>query len=177
VNGEQNITAIVAEYENRLLQYVGQLIGPGAEEAQDVVQDTFLRLHRQYKKHGYNSIKSLSSWLYRVAHNLAMDAGRRRKRQKKLQEKVMLDPITNLNKDTKKNPENIFSHKEMCTIAMNHLQELPEEQKNILLLKIIEGFTLQHISELTGIKIGTVNYRLSQGLTALSGKLKKVGVL
>ena len=170
---EQEFSAIMAEYETRLLHYVGQLIGPMSDEVQDIVQDTFLRLHRQINKHGRESIKHLSCWLYRVAHNRTMDIGRKRQSRYRLQEKMMHDPTTKNDSE----PAKEFRHKESCGIAMDKLQKLPEEQKNILLLKIIEGFTLKQISELTGLKIGTVNYRLTQGLSTLSLELKKVGAI
>ena len=173
-----DLTAVVRQYETPLLRYVTQLIGADEDEAQDVVQDTFLRLHHQINKRGVDSVQRISNWLYRVAHNLAMDAGRRRKRHKKLLGKVMNDPVINPTEAAAvHDPAGDLGHREACGLAMRELKRLPDEQKNVMLLKLIQGFTLQEISNVTGLKIGTVNYRITQGLRTLSQRLKQAGAI
>jgi len=169
-----DLTAVVGEYETRLLRYVAHTIGSTYDEAQDVVQDAFLRLHRQVTTRGEDSVDNMRCWLFRVAHNLAMDYGRRRGRAKKLQEQVMSDPVLNpvSQANTGGGPTASIARRESCDLAMHELQELPEEQKHVVLLKIIHGMTLQEVSDITGLKIGTVNYRLTQGLRTLSQRLK-----
>ena len=178
VNGTFDLAAIVKQYETSLLGYVTQLIGSSSEDVQDVVQNTFLRLHRQVRKRGETSIERLSSWLFRVAHNLAMDAGRRAKRRRRLQEKIFDDPVINPQvARAAAKPDELLRNREACELAMPELRKLPEEQKNVVLLKIVQGFTLREISEMTGMKIGTVNYRLTQGLRELAQRLKKLGAI
>jgi len=173
-----DLAAVVRQYEAPLLRYVEQLIGTASGDAQDVVQDAFLRLHRQVTGHGESSVKRISCWLFRVAHNLAMDAGRRRARRKRLQETVMADPVINPT-EARATPEPAaeLGHREACRLAMTELGQLPDEQRNVLLLKIIQGFTLREISDVTGMKIGTVNYRLTQGLRELSARLRETGAI
>ena len=173
-----SLTAVVEQYETSLLRYVAQLIGAASEEVEDVVQDTFLRLHHQVTKHGEGSVQRLSSWLFRVAHNLAMDAGRSRKRRAALQKRVLADPALNpVELAGTRSPGQELARQEACSIAVAELQTLPEEQKTVLLLKIMQGFTLREISEVTGLKMGTVNYRLTQGLRELSQRLKTRGAI
>ena len=173
-----DLNDVVRQYESALLRYVAQLIGSSSDDVEDVVQDAFIKLHNQVSKHGNDSVKHMSSWLFRVAHNLAMDAGRRRSRRARLQEKVTVDPVINPVETAKDNePSQELEQREACNLAMSELQQLPEEQKSVLLLKIIQGFTLREISEVTGLKIGTVNYRLTQGLRELSRRLKQVGAI
>ena len=74
-------------------------------------------------------------------------------------------------------PAAAAGHREACHLAVAELEQLPEEQRTVLLLKIMQGFTLREISEVTGLKIGTVNYRLTQGLRALSERLKEAGAI
>lgn len=172
--GEFDFADVVRQFEAPLLRYVAHLSGSVSECVQDVVQDTFLHLHRQVAAHGTGSVRHLSSWLYRVAHNLAMDAGRRRQRRRRLQECVMRDPVVNPGDTAEQTgPDHRFERREACALAVAALEALPEEQKNVLLLKIVQGFTLQEISTITGMKIGTVNYRLTQGLRALAARLEK----
>jgi len=166
----------MAEYESKLLRYVGQILWPDRESTQDVVQDTFLRLHRQIADGKADAVTNLASWLYRVAHNLAMDVLRKRKRDQKLEAQVLADPV--INPEIANQPEaptEVMARRESCEIAVREMQRLPEEQKQVLLLKIMEGLTLREISEITGMKIGTVNYRLTQGLMTLADRLRACG--
>ena len=80
-------------FESPLLRYVSQLLGANSQDVEEVVQDTFLRLNKEIETKGHASIKNLSSWLFRVAHNLAMDAGRRRRSRRRIRDKVMTDPV------------------------------------------------------------------------------------
>ncbi len=177
MNGTFDLAAVVDRYESPLLRYVGQLLG-AAEEVEDVVQDTFLKLHGQVARRGAESIAHLSSWLFRVAHNLAMDVGRKRKRRAALQQRVMADPVINpVEVQRLPAPDEKLGRREACEMAVAELQTLPDEQRQVVLLKIIQGLTLREISEITGLKIGTVNYRLTQGLRALSERLKRAGAI
>ncbi|OGV66632.1 MAG: hypothetical protein A3K19_03865 [Lentisphaerae bacterium RIFOXYB12_FULL_65_16] len=178
MEGRFDLAAVVEQFESALLRYVGHLIGPGSEEIEDVVQETFLRLHRQVLEDGGESVRSLSSWLFRVSHNLAMDAGRKRRQRSQLQAKVTSDPVVNPEETGRlPAPGEEMGHDEACRLAMDEVQRLPEEQKTVVLLKIIQGFTLQEISDVTGMKIGTVNYRLTQGLRAMAERLQQAGVV
>ena len=172
------LQTMIEDYQTPLLRYVGKLIGTGYDEAQDIVQEVFLRAYRKLESDGADSIDNLRSWLYRVAHNLAMDTGRRRGRRKKLKEKVMQDPVltSSLTSDCESADCNLAKD-EACKLAMQAVQDLPDEARNIVLLKIIQGMTLKEISSITGLKIGTVNYRLTQALSELSKRLKSAGAV
>jgi RNA polymerase sigma-70 factor (ECF subfamily) len=76
-----DLMAVVAHYQGSLLRYVGRTIGTTDHEAEDIVQETFVRLHLQVTKKGRQSIRSLTAWLFKAAHNLTIDVLRRRSRR------------------------------------------------------------------------------------------------
>ena len=168
---------VISTFETPLLRYVARLIGTRYDEAQDVVQNVFIQLHGQVATHGAGSISNLRCWLYRVAHNQAMDCGRQRQRDTALADSATHDPIARdrMVATPVATADAVLTERERGDEALAALGELPEEQREIILLKIIQGLTLREISEITGIKIGTVNYRLTQGLLALGALLKKEG--
>jgi len=178
-SGAESIEAIVRRYESQLLRYVAHTIGPEYEEEQDVVQEVFIRLNRQIQRKGLNSIKNLKCWLYRVAYNLAMDTGRRRRRLSRKRNELTEDPVysPSQNSETTGSPEENKGRQEMHQLAMQELDQLPPEQRNVVLLKMIEDMTLREISDATDLKIGTVNYRLTQGLKNLAERLKAYGAM
>jgi len=171
-----DLAPIVREYESPLLRYVARLIGTRYDEAQDVVQDTFMKLHSQVAKQGAASIGNMRCWLYRVAHNLAMDYGRSRRRRRDLEDKALSDPAVMAKvSGSRLEDARDYERKESAQVALAAVGKLPDEQRNVVLLKIIQGLTLKEISGITGMKMGTVNYRLTQGLRALAGLLKDEG--
>ncbi len=58
-----DLDAIIDRFQAPLLRYAQQMLGPGSGEAEEVVQDTFIRLHRQVMRHGPHSIDNLPGWL------------------------------------------------------------------------------------------------------------------
>ena len=60
---------------------------------------------------------------------------------------------------------------------MSQLQTLPEEERQVILLRIVEGLNLREISEITGLTEGNVDYRINKALRELTGRLKDAGVV
>ena len=161
----------VSQYETPLLRYVGQLLGRGmAHEAEDVVQETFLRYYRESSRDGA-AVRNVSTWLFRVAHNLTMDALRRRVRQSKSEAR--------LGNASPAQPDALekLAHRESCDEALAELHRLPEEQRQVLLLRVVQGMKLREISEVTGLSVGNAGYRISEGLQELARRLKARGVI
>ena len=88
-----DLTAIVDRYQTSLLRYVVNVSRSGADSAEDVVQETFVRLYKQVQRRGEQSIRDVGPWLFRVAHNLAIDHGRRRTRRRRVDEQARQDIV------------------------------------------------------------------------------------
>lgn len=173
-----DLATVIDRFETPLLRYVGQILGVDSGDVEEVVEDTFLRFHRQVAKHGPKSVSNIAGWLFRVAHNLARDVGRRRKRRKKLQDDVMADPtIQTIGTTGTTAPGADMARREACDLAMAELHRLYAVEQRILLLKIIQGLTLREIGQVMGMRLSTVHYRLNRGLRNLSTRLDKLGVV
>lgn len=173
---ESDLAAVIDQFQTPLLRYTGQILGADSGEVEEVVEDTFLRYHRQVTKYGAKSVSNIAGWLFRVAHNLARDVGRRRKRRKKLQDDLMADPTVQPIGATA-TPGADVAQREACDLAMAELHRLPDVEQRILLLKIIQGLTLREISQIMGMRLSTVHYRLNRGLRNLSTRLDELGVV
>jgi RNA polymerase sigma-70 factor, ECF subfamily len=172
---------VVTQFETPLLRYVGHLLGGGSSEVEDVVQEAFIRLHRHVRESGADGIRHLSTWLYRVAHNMAIDAVRRKtsRRDRALGEDVVESAM-----DRRSGSDgdafdllNELARREACERAMAELRTLPEHQRTAIMLKIIEGMTMKQIGEVMDTTASNVCYHLNQGLAALARRLKKQGVI
>ena len=155
---EQHTAALeeaVRDYQSSMIHYVEQTLPDRPDQAQDVVQNTFLR-YRRALLNG-KEIAYPKSWLYRVAHNLAVDLNRREGRSRQLDEGMpqLAEPSTAAT--VSPGPAEMLTQNEARDVAMRELRRLPGDDRQVLLLKLIEGLTLREISDITGDKIGTIH--------------------
>jgi RNA polymerase sigma-70 factor (ECF subfamily) len=173
-----DLMGVVAHYQSPLLRYVGQLLGRVDEGAEDIVQEAFIRLHRQVAKHGPGSIKHLTTWLFHVAHNLTIDVLRRRVKLKRVA-KGAADPAVLAEEQAADELDALGEvlRQEARQVALRELAQLDDQQRQVILLKVIQGMTLREVADVVGISVSLVNYRLNQGLTELAERLRKTGVV
>ena len=173
-----DLMTVVTHFQGPLLKYVGRMLGYGDHETEDIVQETFIRLHKQVRKQGADSIKHLSTWLFRVAHNQTLDVIRKRKRLKNRPPSMAVNQAEaqeRIANDMDALGEML--RKESRQVALEALLELSPEVRQVLLLKIIQWMSLRQVAEVVDVSLSTVNYRLNQGLTELAGRLKRAGVV
>lgn len=167
-----DFAAVVSLHETPLLRYVGRLAG--AEHAEDLVQEAFLRLFRQLRRHGQSSVRKTSVWLFRVVRNLALDARRRRRTRESARQVVREN-----GRPVEEPPAGLDAlvRRAACERAVDELQHLPERQREVLLLKVVHEMSLTEIAEITGRTVGNAGYHLNQGLRELARRLKAAGVM
>jgi RNA polymerase sigma-70 factor (ECF subfamily) len=171
-----NLMSIVAHYQGPLLRYVGRMLGKIDDQGEDVVQETFIRLHRQINAHGPDSIQHLTTWLFRVAHNLTMDVLRQRTRQDTAQ--ISMDPAVVAQEQAQEiDAVGEAIRQEARQRALDELAQLDELYRQAVLLKVVQGMTLRQVAEVAGVSISTVNHRLGQGLSILAQRLRRAGVV
>jgi len=159
--------AIVSEYEGRLLRYAARILRDyGA--AQDVVQDTFIKLFRNWKEELTPS-PNLSSWLYRVAHNAAVDLLRKRERRRLLHSKQaeMSDRFSVPNRGA------AFRGSAESDSAGTVLKTLSLREQQLVILKIYEEKSYKEISQITGITVSNVGYILHHAMKKMAEEFKK----
>ena len=154
----------IDEFQTPLLRYARQILRHQPDTAQDVVQEAFIRLH--HALHTEKPIGKLKPWLYRVTHNLAIDTVRRSAKSQSLE-------TTTIQEESAAPTE---AHQDSRAIALAELHNLPDDVRQVLLLKILENHTLQEVADVTGVPLSTVNYRLAKGLRMLANVMQDKGV-
>lgn len=165
--------AIVTRYETPLLRYLRQLTSPA--EAEDLAQEAFLRLHREVLRAGPGGVRKIGGFLFRVAHNLALDDRRRRRVREGLKERAARD-IPPPEEDS---PEGLAAviRRAACEKALEELRKLPGVQRRVLLLKVVQDFKVREIARITGMTVGNAAYHLNAALRELARRLKAAGVI
>lgn len=171
-----DFAGLVDAFQSPLLRYARRLLGPG-DDAEDVVQEAFIRYHRQVAGKGRPTPDSPRSWLYRVVHNRAMDMRRKRKRRTDHQPRLTERARAAAADHAADAPVDELLHAESIAHALAALDDLPEEQRQIVVLKVMHGLTLREVAEVMDMPFGNVNYRLNRALADLAGKLKRKGVV
>ncbi|WP_042142177.1 RNA polymerase sigma factor SigW [Paucisalibacillus sp. EB02] len=165
---------IVMFYQDKIYQHCHRMLG-NKHEAEDIAQEAFIRAYVNI--HSYDERRKFSTWLYRIATNLTIDRLRKRKPDYYLDAEVKgtegLDMYSQLAADGKL-PEDEIEGLELQHYIQKQIAELPPKYRSIIMLRYLEDFSLQEISEILDIPIGTVKTRIHRGREALRKKLRHV---
>ena len=137
------------------------------DAAQDVVQTTFLRLFTKWTDPMEPGGK-LSSWLYRVAHNCAVDHMRKETRRRTLHLKQAEERPTFVAPNRGK----AFCISEGAEKAVVALRQLSVREQEVVILKVYEEKSYREISEITGLTVGNVGYILHHAMKKMATQLK-----
>ena len=176
LNGD--LMTVVERYQGSLLRYVGRMLGATGDQSEDVVQETFIRLHRQVSTQGWDSIRHPTTWLFQVAHNLTMDVLRQRMRRPDAGQ-VPADPGAVVEEQAAQEMDALGEaiRQEARHVVLRELNQLEDVYRQVVLLKIIQGMSLRQVAEVVGVSLTTVNSRLNQGLSILAQRLRRAGVV
>ena len=164
---------IVNRYRGRLYSFVFRFVGDRAT-AEDVVQETFLRAFRKRKE--YRAIANFSTWLFTIAGNLAKSELRRRKRWRffSLYRDEESDTGMDLPDETYR-PDRLAESSMMGVQIQRAILSLPENYRQVILLRDVEGLTYQEIAGVVRCPVGTVKSRVNRARLRLQQKLKDEG--
>ncbi len=164
--------AIVLRYKDQLLNFVYRFLG-NVEEAEDIVQETFLRLYRN--RHAYRQIAKFSTWIYTIAGNLAKTELRKRKRRKSVsisdmgfedKEYELEDEMA----DTEQQANSALTER----IIQKAIDELSPRFREVIILRDIQELSYEEIGSILHIPLGTVKSRVNRARLKLQSKLKDI---
>lgn len=166
---------LVLTYQTPVFNLCLRMTG-NPEDAADLSQESFLKAWRSLGSFQFES--SFSTWLYRLASNTCLDYLRSIKRHPKVSltvedsdgETQMMDFP-----DTAPTPEDAAISKEENELLSRAMQELDEQQRQILTLRVVNDLSYAEIAEILSIKEGTVKSRLARTRDALRKKLLQSG--
>jgi RNA polymerase sigma factor (sigma-70 family) len=134
-------------YRARLFAYCRQMLGGSRGDAEDVLQDVFLR--------AYNSLRvdrrdvALRAWLYRVAHNRCIDHLRR--------PSPAAEDIFDVNRGSdQERPEDAYERREDLRRLIADVRALPEQQRSALLMREMEGLSYNDLADALGVTVPAI---------------------
>jgi RNA polymerase sigma-70 factor (ECF subfamily) len=160
---------LVRKYQDRLFNTLAHVLHD-AEDAQDVVQDSFIQAF--LKLETFQRSSTFYTWLYRIAMNMAATL-RRRKRPvlsvDEIRDATGREPV-----DGGEGPGERLDHQQRQRQVREAISQLSEEYRAVVVLREIEGFCYETIAEILDLPIGTVRSRLHRARLQLRDQLKDV---
>jgi RNA polymerase sigma factor (sigma-70 family) len=151
---EPAFEAIVARYRRPLLRYCSRILSE--ERAEDAVQQTFVRAYGAMRKNSAELV--LKPWLYRIAHNTALNALRDRGlRHEELPESL----------DGVERPDQTLERSQDLRAVVDAVQDLPERQRDAIVLRELEGRSYDEIASELGVTDGAVRQLLNRARNTL----------
>ncbi len=173
---DEAFRVLVTRYQGKLVNYINTLVHE-RELAVDLAQETFIRVFRNADR--YKGDYQFSTWIYRIATNLAIDELRRRDRtQGSFFNRVVAlfqpDGKPLPLPDARPAPDSALQGKERLRRLQTAIDSLPEKYRLPFLLKEIEDLSYDAICEVLGISLGTVKSRIHRAKLLLREKLSGV---
>lgn len=164
------LQALFEAKESALLLYAQRLTG-NADAAEDIVQEAFMRLHREF-----DQVRQPVPWLYRTVHNLAVNHSRAARKLTPLRSIAEDDPEWEAI-DDRPMPDEQLARLEAIGQTRLCLAALDARQREVLRLKFEEGLSYKEIGARLKLNVGHVGYLLHHALKDLAAALKQSGVL
>lgn len=164
--GGVDSSTVAERYRASIYRYVLRLVGDG-ESADDLTQETFLRVHERLPD--LKDPAALEAWLYRIATNLCYDRFRRREHRRPPLPLVSLEGEggVSLSDPMALRPDQLLERSEMSDCVLRFLCELPDPQREVLLLHDLQDFTGPEIADRLGLSLHNVKIRLHRARVRL----------
>ena len=172
VNGDADaFGTLVQKYESFVYNIAYNSIGNG-DDAYDVSQEAFLKAYKAIKK--FRGDCKFSTWLYKITVNASKDnlRGKSKRRAVSLSDwtdedegnetSYLYKPPDIIDESVGVNPEEALEHNEKIELVREAVASLSEDHRSIIVLRDIEGYSYEDISEMLNIEIGTVKSRLNR---------------
>lgn len=172
INGdEEAFRELLNRHKNRVFTTI-HLIVKDRYLAEDLLQETFIKAVKTIKSGRYNDQGKFLPWILRIGHNLAIDTFRRSKRYPT----VLMEDGSNIF-ETLDFAESPIEDRQILQDSINklkkHITELPESQKQVLIMRSYLDMSFKEIAQATGVSINTALGRMRYALINLKKKMNK----
>jgi RNA polymerase sigma-70 factor (ECF subfamily) len=164
---------LVSRWDRKIQGVIYRLVG-NHDEARDLSQEAFLKAYRAlgtFKKEA-----RFSSWLYQIAINATRDRLRRRRRRTDLSLDDVEERGESSLRDGAPSALDLIESSDLSRVVAAAMAALPEEQREVVILKEYQGLTFPEIAETLDVPLSTVKTRLYRGLGQLRIRLERQGI-
>tara|TARA_B100001057_G_scaffold369807_1_gene373579 strand:- start:2094 stop:2687 length:594 start_codon:yes stop_codon:yes gene_type:complete len=155
---EKSLEIIIYKHKSRIYNFIFSKV-LNRDIAEDIFQETFIKVIKTLKNGVYNEEGKFLSWVMRISHNLIIDHFRKSNRMPKFEASNDYDVFQFIT-DNAPNVENNFIKDQVVNDLQNLITELPEDQKEVLKMRLYRDMSFKEIAEITGVSINTALGRM-----------------
>ncbi|HEY9220891.1 MAG TPA: sigma-70 family RNA polymerase sigma factor [Lutibacter sp.] len=176
INGhEKSLEILIIRHKQRIFSFILSKVSD-REVAEDIFQDTFIKVINTLKRGAYNEEGKFLPWVMRISHNLIIDHFRRNKRLPKFNNTDDFD-IFDVLSDEMLSVENQIIKSQILEDVRNLIEELPDDQKEVLLMRMYRDMSFKEIAENTDVSINTALGRMRYALINLRKLIEKHNII
>jgi RNA polymerase sigma-70 factor (ECF subfamily) len=162
---EKSLEILINRHNQRISSFIYSKV-LDKDITEDIFQDTFIKVIKTLKRGSYSEEGKFLPWVMRIAHNLIIDHFRKNKRMPKFEGSDDFN-IFSVIKDDKMNAEKQLIKDQIDSDLSLLIDELPEDQREVLIMRIYKDMSFKEISENTGVSINTALGRMRYALINL----------
>ena len=166
LNGsERSLEKLINRHQLQIFNFINSKVND-RDKSEDIFQDTFIKVIKTLKNGSYNEEGKFLPWVMRIAHNLVIDYFRKSNRIPIIENKEEFDIFQFLS-DTTPNAESVLVEEQVLKDIQNLIEELPEDQKEVLIMRLYRDMSFKEIAENTNVSINTALGRMRYAIINL----------
>ena len=161
-----SIEELISRYKDKVYSYILVTVKKH-DLAEDIFQDTFIKVIRSLKLGKYTDNGKFISWVMRIAHNLIIDHFRKEKNMNTCSNDDTEIDLFNSPKFSDENIEDVMISGQILSEVRELIKELPDDQKEVVMMRHYMGLSFKEIADQTGVSINTALGRMRYALINL----------
>ena len=172
---ESALEVLITRHKQRIYSFIYSKVYD-RDIAEDVFQDTFIKVIKTLKRGAYNEEGKFLPWVMRIAHNLVIDHFRKNNRMPKFSNSGEFSIFSVLS-DTALDAEKTIIKEQVERDVRRVIEELPDDQKEVLVMRMYNDMSFKEISEKTGVSINTALGRMRYALINMRKIIDKHNII
>ncbi|MBY8961406.1 sigma-70 family RNA polymerase sigma factor [Flavobacterium sp. D11R37] len=174
--GDENaLASLINRHQSKIYGFIYSKV-TDRDIADDIFQDTFIKVIKTLKANSYNEEGKFLPWVMRISHNLIVDHFRRNKKMPMFRETEEFS-IFSIMSDNSPNIESRIITDQVENDVQRLIEELPEDQKQVLQMRIYQDMSFKEIADVTGVSINTALGRMRYALMNLRKVIEKNNII
>ena len=176
IGGDENALAcLINRHQSKIYGFIYSKV-TDRDIADDIFQDTFIKVIKTLKCNAYNEEGKFLPWVMRIAHNLIVDHFRRSKKMPMFRETEEFS-IFSIMSDNSPNIESRIITDQVENDVKRLIEELPDDQKEVLQMRMYQDMSFKEIADVTGVSINTALGRMRYALMNLRKVIEKNNII
>lgn len=172
VEGDENaLSALISRHQSKIYGFIYSKV-TDRDISDDIFQDTFIKVIKTLKSNSYNEEGKFLPWVMRIAHNLIVDHFRKNKKMPMYRETEEFSIFSIMSDNCPNIESRIITEQVECDLQ-RLIEELPDDQKEVLQMRMYQDLSFKEIADLTGVSINTALGRMRYALMNLRKVIEK----